>query len=72
MTTTTRLDEIALRSRQSRVRDIAFALLVAATAALSVTSVRAATLSAQSAPSATVQSTGLTAAANSVCDVVIC
>jgi hypothetical protein len=71
MTTTTRFDEIAQRSRRSRVRDAAFALFLAAMATLSVTSVRAATLTASAAPSQTVQAAGMTAA-GSVCDVVIC
>ena len=70
MTTTTRFDEIALRSRRSRVRDAAFALFLAAVATLSITSVRAATLTAQT-PSQSVQAAGMTAA-NSICDVVIC
>jgi hypothetical protein len=69
MYTTTRFDEIAMRSRRSRVRDAAFALFIAAMAAFSVTSVRAATLTAQTPAPATATAIS---AASSVCDVVIC
>ena len=71
MTTTTRFDEIALRSRRNRVRDFAFVALLSAFAAFSVTSVRAATKTAQSAPSHTIQTADM-ATAGSVCDSVIC
>ena len=70
MSTTARFDDIALRSRRSRVRDAAFALFIAAMAAFSVTSVRDATLTAQ-AP-APVASPAVIATAGSACSVVIC
>jgi hypothetical protein len=70
MYTTTRFDEIALRSRRSRVRDAAFALFIAAMAAFSVTSVRAATLTAQTPVAATAPAA--ISAADAVCDAVIC
>jgi hypothetical protein len=70
MSTTTRFDDIALRSRHSRVRDVAFGLFIAAMAAFSVTSVRDATLTAQT--PAPVASPAVIAAVGSACDVVIC
>jgi len=66
MITTTRFDEIAIRSRRSRVRDAAFALLVAGMVAMGISSVRAATQTAETAHTPTVQTA--TIAANSVCD----
>jgi hypothetical protein len=70
MSTNTGFDDIALRSRRSRVRDAAFALFIAALAAFSVTSVRDATLTAQT--PAPVASPAVIASVGSACDVVIC
>jgi len=73
MTTTTRFDEIASRARRSRVRDAAFALLMAGLFALGFSSVRAATITAQAGPALqSAQTQAGVAVTPTVCDHTVC
>ena len=72
MTTTTRFDEIASRARRSRVRDAAFAVVMAGLIVLGITSVRAATTTDEAGLVQPAAAHTAVAATPTVCDLTVC